>query len=91
MNKSNIKKTAFNCFLVYSLFFFSIEIYSQSLVNVGASIMLQSDAVVYSEDSFLNQNNGQIQGDGTMQFATATNLGVLNPGLIIGNLSFRYR
>lgn len=43
------------------LLFLTIQMYGQSLINDGASIMLQEAAVVYSEDSFENRNDGQIQ------------------------------
>ncbi len=69
------------------LFFFSVVAFGQSLTNDGASIMLQEQAVIFSQDSFTNQNGGQIQGNGTMDFALAMNIGTLNPGVIIGNLS----
>jgi hypothetical protein len=69
------------------LFFFSTVVFGQSLTNDGASIMLQEQAVMFSQDSFSNQNGGKIQGNGTMDFALAMNIGILNPGVIIGNLS----
>lgn len=66
---------------------FSTLAFGQSLTNNGASIMLQEEAVIFSQDSFSNQNDGQIQGNGTMNFASAMNIGTLNPGVIIGNLN----
>ncbi|EDP97802.1 T9SS type A sorting domain-containing protein [Kordia algicida OT-1] len=66
----------------------TVQMYGQSLINDGASIMLQEAAVVYSEESFENRNDGQIKGDGTMDFASAMNLAVVNPGVVIGDLSF---
>lgn len=62
--------------------------YSQSLVNDGADLMLQESALIYSADSFENRNGGQIKGDGIMDFSEAMNLAVINPGVIIGDLSF---
>ncbi len=73
------------CIIVFSI---SIQSYSQSLVNDGGELMLQESAVIFSTESFENRNNGQIKGDGTMDFASATNLAIVNPGVIIGDLSF---
>ncbi|QHI38480.1 hypothetical protein IMCC3317_38730 [Kordia antarctica] len=70
------------------LLFFVVQSYGQSLINDGATIMLQEGAIVYSTESFTNRNGGQIKGDGTMDFASAMNLAVINPGVVIGDLSF---
>lgn len=74
--------------LIAFLLIFVTKSYSQSLTNDGAVLMLQEAAVIYSDDSFENRNDGQIKGDGTMDFAAAMNLAVINPGVIIGDLSF---
>ncbi|MFK7750314.1 MAG: hypothetical protein AB8B65_18125, partial [Kordia sp.] len=66
----------------------SKQLYSQSLTNVGAELMLQESAVIYSEDSFANRNGGEIKGSGTMDFDLARNFAVINPGVVIGDLSF---
>jgi hypothetical protein len=76
---------------VLVLFVFAVQLHSQSLVNDGASIMLQTGAVVYSEDTFLNRNNGAIYGNGTMDFSSAQNIGTINPGVVIGDLTFNSR
>ena len=70
------------------LLFATVQVYGQSLVNDGGSIMLQDDALVYSEDTFENRNGGEIKGNGTMDFLSATNLAVVNPGFVIGDLRF---
>ena len=67
---------------------FMVQLHAQSFINDGATIMLQENAIVYSVDSFVNRNGGQIKGDGTMDFASAMNLAVINPGVVIGDLSF---
>jgi len=78
-----IKKTLFILLLCTV-----VQLHSQSLVNDGAIIMLQEAAIVYSDENFENRNDGQIKGDGTMDFAQAVNLAVINPGVVIGDLSF---
>lgn len=74
--------------LIACLLIFVTKIYSQSLTNDGAVIMLQEAAVIYSDDSFENRNDGQVKGNGTLDFTIAMNLAVINPGVIIGDLGF---
>jgi len=70
------------------LFFMVMHLHSQSLTNDGAEIMLQESALMYSTESFSNKNNGQIKGDGIMDFSVATNFAIINPGVVIGDLGF---
>lgn len=70
------------------LLFFVVQLHGQSLTNDGAIVMLQENALIYSVESFVNRNGGQIKGNGTMDFAAAMNLAVINPGVLIGDLSF---
>ncbi|MCH2196327.1 T9SS type A sorting domain-containing protein [Kordia sp.] len=66
----------------------TIQLQAQSLVNDGAEIMLQESALIYSTESFANRNNGQIKGDGIMDFSVARNFAIINPGVVIGDLGF---
>jgi hypothetical protein len=74
--------------LIAFLLIFVTKSYSQSLTNDGAVIMLQEAAIIYSDGNFENRNEGQVKGDGTMDFAIAMNLAVINPGVVIGDLGF---
>lgn len=62
------------------LLFFSLQSYTQGFVNDGAKIMLQTDALIFSEEKFLNINNGQIQGNGKLSFSSLNNKALVNPG-----------
>ncbi|WP_298512274.1 T9SS type A sorting domain-containing protein [uncultured Kordia sp.] len=78
-----IKKILFTLLLGITL-----QLQGQSFVNDGAELMLQESALIYSTESFANKNDGQIQGDGVMDFSVARNFAVINPGVVIGDLSF---
>lgn len=72
-------------FLIVTTFVSSF-CFCQSLTNDGALISLQENALIYSDGSILNQGDGKIIGNGSVNFSSMSNTMNIFPGFEIGQL-----